>query len=345
LFFDSGRAALYSLGTALRLGNESSVLIPDYVPEGIYAPFRSQGVRIEQYSLDLNLDPVWSELEALLSRSKPSLVVMIHYFGLRKPIERLSLLCHEYDALVLEDLAHVMPAPGHSDFGAHGDFVLYSLPKVIGVPDGAVFESLTARVPISRLRQGTDWRHSLYVAMQLGRLIVSTVSKWARFPRAWWLVEGAMYRCLPSYGLLMRYFESCCRMSAISRLLLRSMSWEDILCRRRRLEAIYEEYLDKDVFRRFVNAESTLSCGMGFPVLVDGERRGLIEWLRRRGIRGIFFGGGWGYIPEGQEHEASRTVLKRHFLFPTSPRMTVEEARYVARVANEWADDIASTAV
>ena len=344
LFFDSGRGALYSLGLALGLGRQSTVLMPDYVPEGIYAPFKSLGVCIDQYSLDLNLDPVWSELETLLRRSKPSLVVMIHYFGLSKPIDRVCLLAHRYGALVLEDRAHLMPVPGRPDSGAHGDFVLYSLPKVIGVPDGAVLESRTERVALSHLRQGADWRHSLYITMQLIRLIVSTASKWARFPRVWWLAEGAIYRCLPSYSLLMNYFKSCCKMSAISRLLLSAISWEEIVVRRRLLEAIYEESLDRNVFKRFVTSESALNCKMGFPILVEGDRKGLVDRLRRRGIRGIFFDGGWGYIPAGQQHARSRAILKRHFLFPTSPKMTPEEARYVARVANEWAGEITKSA-
>ena len=133
-------------------------------------------------------------------------------------------------------------------------------------------------------------------------------------------------------------------MSAISRLLLSAISWEEIVVRRRLLEAIYEESLDRNVFKRFVTSESALNCKMGFPILVEGDRKGLVDRLRRRGIRGIFFDGGWGYIPAGQQHARSRAILKRHFLFPTSPKMTPEEARYVARVANEWAGEITKSA-
>lgn len=337
VFYDSGRAAVFALATALGLDKNASVLLPAFVPEGLIAPFNRAGIRVHQYAVDRNLDPAWSHLEDLLASFKPRLTTLIHYFGLRKPAHRFAELCRAHGSLMLEDLAHVIPCSADSMFTTSGDFVLYSLPKIIGVPDGAVLEVGSQVVGLDRFPGGSHPKHVLYLAIQYAGMWCD--SHWEQGPIAVGLhfLARVIRKLFPAYPLLMSYYHHCCPMSGVSRRLSERVAWHDCAAQRRTLEAAYDALLDRDAFTRFTEGTPSDHGKMGFPVIVNGDRSSFVAFLKYHQVRGVFFDLNWNFVPCGETYKDADFVRKQHFLFPTRISLQVSDVERVARLANEWA--------
>ena len=336
-YFGSGREAMMGLVLAFEMNDRTAVLLPAYVPEGLHAPFVRAGCRIVLYPLDENLDPIWRVLEELLLKHRPFLAVIIHYYGLPKPSRRFADLCHRYQTFVVEDLAHVLPGRD-CPLGHDGDFVLYSPNKVVGVPDGGILVFRSDAPAFSQFHFQRDWRRILYLIQQMGILLVSTASR--LLPSGRWLTAlrlgTGMF--LNSYTTLMSYFMHPHCISWVSRWLLKHCDWEGWASERLAHARRYADMLDPVVFRRFQGTFQAGAGPFGYPVLVF-DRASLIQYLALRGIRGTVLTARWDFIPEDirVQHSGAVSVLERHFLFPNSQGLSVEEIETVISVANEWA--------
>jgi perosamine synthetase len=85
---------------------------------------------------DLRVDP-----DAIRARIGPSTaaVYLIHYAGFPGAVEAVSELCRERGLLLIEDCAHaLLSSLGERPLGAFGDAAVFSLPKVVPVPNGGV---------------------------------------------------------------------------------------------------------------------------------------------------------------------------------------------------------------
>jgi hypothetical protein len=225
-----------------------------------------------------------------------------------------------------------------SSLGKTGDLVLYSLPKTIGVPDGAVLELRTAQLQRLSLISGRGVGHAMYVAVQLTVLLLDTLAGAAPGSAIFHWLSVTTSRVFRPYRLLMAVFRNPAPMSAVSRFLLRRVPWEAIVRRRREIERRYDEGLDRAAFVRFIDTSTdSAHCAMGFAVLVQ-RRDSLVRHLRHYGIRGVTFVRKWDYFPfDDPLHADARTTMQQHFLFPTAPRLTDAEIDLVIQVANEWA--------
>jgi dTDP-4-amino-4,6-dideoxygalactose transaminase len=334
-FYSSGRQALVALTRALGLVTGDVVLLPGLVPEGVYAPFVRAGVSVQLYPVDENLDPVWDRLDALMSAGSVRLAVLIHYFGLVKPAERFLDVCRRHDVLMIEDLAHVHSLPDQT-IGASGDFVLYSFPKIVGVPDGAAIVVRTSVVDVRRLPVVRDLRRELYVGGQMLNLLLTTLSRRVPSSRLARGVRVAAAYAASSYRVLMSFYHRPTEMSGLSRRMLRRVPWAEVVRHRRELEAVYDRQLNSATFRRFSQHGIGTHASMGFAVRVS-NRASLTTFLSERAMHGVYFEHKWNYFTDAPEHDDGRMVMSDHFLFPTAYSLRLEEAESVARAANEWA--------
>ena len=332
--YGSGREALVALFEALQLGADDVVLLPAYVPEGLVAPCRSRGIGVRLYPVDRELDPDWEALGQFAAESRPKLAVLIHYFGVPRDAARFAAACRPCGAQILEDLAHAQVLP-ESPLGASADYVLHSLPKVVGVPDGAILE-FRGRPLVFRRGRATDPRRMIAIAMNLGRLLVNTASRRVGSPRFWRLFDRVAGRLLNSYRLLMWYFARPTGMSALSRRLLRRFPWRASIAVRQGHERLYREGLNVTAFRPLMREQGLTHASMGYAVAVE-DRDALVAALESQGVRGIFFEHRWDYFPSGSAHDAGRWVMAHHFLLPTSYALSVDEVRSVIAAANAWA--------
>ena len=113
-----------------------SVWVPDYFCNESLFLLRQMGVDLCFYPIDNDLTPNYPVVRQLAKDGKPSIFLLVHYFGQPRPTSQAHDFCKKVGAWMVEDAAHVLfPIKG---IGSQGDFVLYSPHKVFAVPDGAV---------------------------------------------------------------------------------------------------------------------------------------------------------------------------------------------------------------
>lgn len=333
--YTSGRQALMALGQVLQLTRQSIVLLPAFVPEGVYAPFAAIGVTIRFYAVNEVLDPVWEVLESELAKASVRVAVLIHFFGMTKPAARFRELCDSYGTLMIEDLAHVMPS-GDDSIGTSGDCVLYSFPKIVGVPDGAGIVIRHDTLQAASWPMQRDWRRIPYIAGATLNLVASTVSRRVARSKVERVARRSLAYLTQSYRMLMSFYHRPTAMSRLSESLLERTPWLEIVKHRRTLEKIYSERLDPVAFRPYPYSVDATHASMGYAVRV-ANRASLVSFLADRAIHGAFFEYKWNYFPDGKEHETGRQAMREHFLFPTAYSLSVTEVQAVADAANEWA--------
>lgn len=335
IWFASGRETVISLLKSMKVENRT-VLLPAYVPEGIYAPFDRSGWKIHFYRLNRYLDPVEDNLTSLLPSSRHGLALMIHYYGLHKPIERFARLCREYDVTVIEDMAHALPDPGKT-YQSPADFSLYSLTKLFGVPDGGAMVRNSSSYNITWLKYSPGAPRKRYLIEQLSQLSVNTMSRLLPLPRLSRLGRSLAGRIFDAYTTLMDYFEKPRRMSPLSKFLMLHTDIKSHYLRRCKYRNLYWQNLDRNKFEFFPGINKTPFGGFGFPVLVD-NRANLVSHLAKKGISGMILEDRWNFLPENElsRHADSIGSISRHFLFPTSPYLRDSEVEYVIDVANGW---------
>jgi len=142
-FFATGRSCIMHM---IERYSPTNVILPALVPDGLIAPFEKKGVSVQHYRLNADLSPNLENLHRATHGVRP-LIVVVHYFGYCMPTYHAALLAHEHGGLLLEDSAHCLANPDPS-FGC-ADLSLYSLNKVLPVPDGAFMISRSPHVDLT----------------------------------------------------------------------------------------------------------------------------------------------------------------------------------------------------
>ncbi|NUN93603.1 MAG: hypothetical protein HUU04_07465, partial [Verrucomicrobiae bacterium] len=174
--FGSGREAVYQLLKDMEAeGHPSRILLPAFHPEGLVAPSRLAGWQMNEFLLNEWLDPDLDSLKKSLAAHRPTLAVLIHYFGLFKERHGFLDLCRENGTLVLEDFAQgwIEPAEARS-LHPFSDYQLFSLPKLFPVPDGGVLQVASGRKPTPVRRWSP--RHTRFVAQEFTGNICRTLA-------------------------------------------------------------------------------------------------------------------------------------------------------------------------
>ena len=128
------------------------LLLPAYIGfsakegSGIYDPVLASGIEYAFYGMNkdisIDIEDLNSKLELFVKNNKKPVVLLVHYFGY--PDDRIAEvvnLCRKNSALIIEDCAHAL----YTDLidhkcGEYGDFVLYSIHKMLPYEKGGVLK-------------------------------------------------------------------------------------------------------------------------------------------------------------------------------------------------------------
>lgn len=110
---------------------------------------RGAGLAAALYDLDGRLQPDLGTVDPCPGDG----LLVIHYFGLALPVDRLAAACRQRGLLLVEDCAHALPDPAAGvRVGGYGEIAVFSLRKQAPVPDGGLLvvndPGLRARVRI-----------------------------------------------------------------------------------------------------------------------------------------------------------------------------------------------------
>jgi hypothetical protein len=320
-------------------------LIPDYAPEGVYAPLRDAGLSVAFYPmpLDLRLDPV--ALRAAVAAQRPDLIAYIHPFGLylEENLETLRAALPA-GALLLEDFALTLPC---AEVVPRGDLALYAFSKLLGVPEGGLlkiaaasgsgpagsFEPADAAGPTGSGRQAVGYAAPSPEGRELSARLEKQLALQDRMAR---MRAGLiLQRCLglaagkgaEYYPYLTAHYRAIAQpLAEGSRRLLERIDFAAVTRRRRELAGLYLRGLDAR-FRLAPEAAYLRQALCAFPVRVDDQER-FHAFLIRGGVQGYRLSDRWWFAP------GPPSALHRgHYLLPLSHYLADGDiARVIARV-------------
>lgn len=168
-WFGSVRSTLPELFRMMKIEKGDIVLLPAIAPHGIVLPCRKNRLKILFYHLDNSFNPDTEHIRLLLKETNTKALFLIHFFGINRDFADIAQLAKETGAVVFEDCAHTL----FDDFrdipsGKTGDIALFSLNKILPVPDGALFISNSKDISLKEIATA----RSLYntIAVRAGHL-------------------------------------------------------------------------------------------------------------------------------------------------------------------------------
>lgn len=141
-FFFSVRSALLSIIDNIGITSEDVVLLPSFIPEGVFLPFKKRKVNVVYYDITEALDPSIESIECICKTQKCiKLILIIHFFGKETNIDNVRKLLKP-ETIIIEDCAHSFFSKSifnkNHYTGHKGDVSLFSLTKIFPIPDGGV---------------------------------------------------------------------------------------------------------------------------------------------------------------------------------------------------------------
>lgn len=119
----------------------ATVLLPAYVPRSVVRAFRAGDVSVRYYPIEPDLRLPWREVRDRIDAVEPEAVLFVHYFGFADPaFADLAGTARAVGATVIEDCARALFARDADGtlLGTTGEYALFSLHKVLPVPNGGL---------------------------------------------------------------------------------------------------------------------------------------------------------------------------------------------------------------
>lgn len=171
--------------------NRIKILVPDYFCNQTLYSFQEDWMDIFFYPIVQDMNPDWDYLKSWTKENKFDSLLFTHYFGkFYRNISRAKEICKNYNAILIEDCAHVLYPTGK--MGTSGDFVIYSPHKQLPIMDGAVLvcNESEQKPVVSELKQ---WIQNKYD--ELPEVVGS----------AGWFVKKVLQKLLPVHRGLTYY--------------------------------------------------------------------------------------------------------------------------------------------
>jgi dTDP-4-amino-4,6-dideoxygalactose transaminase len=327
--FPTLRQGLYQY---LQRTNAKRVLLPDYAPEGLFAPVRDSGCSVRFYSVDESFRVDEDELRRIESEFLPDVVIMIHYFGLRLD-SHLRVLRRFFGErpVYVEDCAHTLWQAEHS---GQADIRTYSLFKLLGVAQGSMLCG-GERKPIPEPVYATPTPRDRELCKRLSRrlLIEHVLSTFVRGRRSQSLLLRATAGYADYYSYLCRHYRDLqAPLPARDIELLSRIDMARVAQRRCELARRYVDGLDRKLMFALPRECFLAQPLFAFPVR-SAAREELRRYLVRHGVRGTALTERWWFVP-GQESSA---LWRNHFLLPIGHYLSDREVDRVIEVVNSYA--------
>lgn len=136
--FSRARMGIRYALPALGIAPGDTILAPAYVTGSALAPFDWAGVTCAFYDVDpATLAPDWGSAAQALARTKARALLLVHYFGFPRDPGLAYAFSQAHHLALIENCAHFLPAaPGGSGPGTFADAAIFSLRKLLPIPDG-----------------------------------------------------------------------------------------------------------------------------------------------------------------------------------------------------------------
>ncbi|MGP1446111.1 MAG: DegT/DnrJ/EryC1/StrS family aminotransferase [Candidatus Limimorpha sp.] len=313
LFSSAIRLGLLDVIDSLCFSKNECVMLPPICPQGLYIPFNRKKIPIRFYHLKDNfaVDTKW--LEDSLEDINCKVFIFIHYFGIYNPqVVEIKELCTKHKMILIEDAVQGLFSTDHEGvpLGSIGDISLFSFPKFLPVSDGVAFV-------INNPQLNIVFSYKKNLLVYLSRFFHSNSLLWNNLITD--DTNGIPYKIIKAFSLFnyaLYYFLLCLAkqnqdISKMSRRILSVIDYDDYLARRHRILQCYNSGLYQYEYRQKVQNFS------GYLLEVkENDTKDVIKELNRLGLETLSYIKGWNYIPDTEEFEYERFLLRHHLLLP-----------------------------
>lgn len=346
-----GREAIELALRLLNLPKNSFVAINGFTCYACYQAIINAGCSVEYIDIedsDLNFSPASSEIKL---KENPNIKVLIvqNTLGCPCDIEKIAEICKKNNIILIEDLAHSVGViyKNNAEAGRIGDFTVlsFSQDKMIdGISGGALvvrnknYQNIDFSEPekVSGRRQlkdrfypfGTSIIRAAY-QIGFGKFIHAGLKKINLLSRPMDNIGPMKPHDLPGWY--------CC--------LIRGQfdDLQENLKHRRRIASVYAENINSTVLPQGIVERISRSSSLRFPILIN-SRADLIQCLKRVGV---YVSDIWYDAPIAPNRYLGLTnyqsqcpkaekVCRRILNLPTHKNVSVEKAREISAVINQW---------
>lgn len=303
-----GRSAIWHGVRSLGLAPGDRVLAPACACGAEIEALMRAGLDLAFYRVGPDLAPDMAHLERLCRQPARALFVT-HYFGYPQPVKALARFAEAHGLKLIEDNTHGFCSADQdgTPLGSLGDMSVFSFHKTVAIPSGGglVLKSAAeAGAPAAPWRGPSVGSQASVLTRMLKKGMI------ARFPGTGaWIKARLAGR--PGRGrnkatggpaksdrprpdnsvptgmtdkMILRPEDTTCRMSAVSRLLVRLVDREGIVAARRRNFQILDDALRGGSGPRpFLGALPPGCCPWMYPVWED-DPEGLVRFLAAEGV-------------------------------------------------------------
>lgn len=161
------RVAWWHLLASMRLEPGDNILMPDLICDVMTEPVRQLGL-VPRYYTSEPLRAITAAELAQHVDERTRAVLAVHYFGMPRELDEVAAYCRKRRLPLIEDASQTMLTCDESHpVGRHGDAVLFSFRKILGLPHGAglicnnaALQRALAQTPVPLSKPGRDiWRY------------------------------------------------------------------------------------------------------------------------------------------------------------------------------------------
>ncbi|KPJ66480.1 MAG: hypothetical protein AMJ43_08035 [Coxiella sp. DG_40] len=181
LLFSHARGAMQFFLQATDIDNKKrNVLVPAYLCDDYVKSIPASGFNLKFYQIDHGFNPVAEDLFEKID-SKTFAVVIVHYFGfLYRHVDRVIDYCRQRNVSVIEDYAHFLYCDDIRK-SIKGDIAIFSLWKLLSIPDGGLLYDNTASVVQNVRSLSKTSRYSQKIYRNTAKLVLKYYMQKIRF--------------------------------------------------------------------------------------------------------------------------------------------------------------------
>jgi len=340
IWVNSVRSGLLGLIEILGLKEGDNVLVPPFLPHGIFLPLKKKKLSILYYNLDKYLRPQEDSVKNLINRKTIKLIFIIHYFGVFRDYHLISKYSKEKNIIVLEDCAHTLYLNyQHSKFGKLSDVTFFSLNKILSVPEGGLFISNNNNIDLNNLKTKRNVLSKISFYMSYLNLQCFTYYIFVKnYPlKVMSLLFSKIFYYFYYFTLCSN--NSCSPISIKSLELIKTLNYEKIFLKRLKIKNIFinefSDYLTDNV--------STDDYITGIAFYYDNGNQ-ISNKLNKSGIKTLRYKKLWWFVPkkEIKNYDFEKKFYDNHFLIPVNENLNTGDVKKIIRtlkkVLNEFAN-------
>lgn len=319
---ESVRGGLEALLRLMKTEENSKVLMPAFIAEGIVRPFRINDIKIIFYRLNEDLGPDINDIENQIAANLGiRYLVAVHYFGFPYDFTHVKRICKGNEIFLFEDCVHAMFSRDRDGnyLGIAGDISFFSFPKILPVPDGAVF--FINNPGLIAIRSGIKYRKSIAGLLMLNLHLLYLLLKGAEVKLSYsFLYKALNILSKAFFGLYYVLLNRCIKPQPVSKVtmkILRNINYNELIEKRNSYaRLISSAIIQKGRCKLFRECDHNVVL-TGVPVISEKTSQ-LISILKKNSIECLRYRKRWLFVPKDNTNRFDHELYfyDHHFLLP-----------------------------